>query len=69
MLVPNEHKELYYLLRKSTNRLASNIHHDKDNTYNKTRKLKNNKNIVLLSGKKGSSIVILVGPYSSMVEH
>ena len=39
--------------------LTKNVYHTKDDTYNKTKSLRDNKNIVILSGDKDSSIVIM----------
>ena len=42
-----------------TNKFTQNNHHTKDNTYNDLHHLRNNKNIVLVSGDKESSIVVM----------
>ena len=46
-------------LHKMTNKFTQNIRHTKDNTYNHLRHLRSNKDIVLLSGDKDSSVVIM----------
>ena len=42
-----------------TNKFTQNIRHTKDNTYHDLRHLRNNKDIVLLSGDKDSSVVVM----------
>ena len=43
-----------------TSKFTQNIRHTKDNTYHDLHHLRSNKNIVLLSGDKGSSVVVRV---------
>ena len=45
-------------LRKMTNKFTQNICHTKDNTYHDFCHLRNNKDIVLLSGDKDSPVVV-----------
>ena len=45
-------------LRKMTNKFTQNIRHTKDNTYHDFCHLRNNKDIVLLSGDKDSPVVV-----------
>ena len=42
-----------------TNKFTQNIRHTKDNTYHHLHHLRSNKDIVLLSGNKDSSVVIM----------
>ena len=44
--------------RNTTYTLTKNVYHTKDDTYNKTKSLRDNKNVVILSGDKDSSTVI-----------
>ena len=44
---------------KTTKLFVAFFYHTKDGTYNKTKSLRDNKNIVILSGEKDSSIVIM----------
>ena len=46
-------------LRKMTNKFTQNTCHAKDNTYHDLRHLRNHKDIVLLSGDKDSSVVVM----------
>lgn len=58
--VPAEVKEDFHeYLRGITNKFAQNIYHTKDNTFKSLKELRNNKDIVILSGDKDSSVVIL----------
>ena len=52
-------ENVHAYLRKMTNKFTQNNHHTKDNTYNDLHHLRNNKNIVLVSGDKESSIVVM----------
>ena len=59
-LVAAEEKEnLHEFLRKATNIFSQNIKYSKDNTFLKTKELRDNEDIVLLSGDKDSSVVIM----------
>ena len=46
-------------LRKMTNKFTQNIYHTKDDTYHNIRHLLQNKDIVVLSGDKDSSVVVV----------
>ena len=46
-------------LRKMTNKFTQNIYHTKDDTYRNLRHLIQNKDIVVLSGDKDSSVVVM----------
>ena len=46
-------------LRKMTNKFTQNIYHTKDDTYRNIRHLLQNKGIVVLSGDKDSSVVVV----------
>ena len=52
-------EEFHQFLRNTTCTLANNVYHIKDGTYNKTKSLRDNKNIVIRSGNKDSSIVVI----------
>ena len=52
-------KHFHEYLRKMTNKFTQNICHARDNTYHDLRHLRNNKDIVLLSGDKDSSAVVI----------
>ena len=52
-------EEFHQFLRNSTYTLTNNVYHTKDDTYNKTKSLRDNKAIVILSGEKDSSVVIM----------
>ena len=56
---PEVKEEFHQFLRNTTYTLTNNVYHTKDDTYNKTKSLRDNKNIVILSGDKDSSIVIM----------
>ena len=56
---PEVKEEFHQVLRNTTYTLTNNVYHTKDDTYNKTKSLRENKNIVILSGDKDSSIVIM----------
>ena len=56
---PEVKEEFHLFLRNTTYTLTNNVYHTKDDTYNKTKSLRGNKNIVILSGDKDSSIVIM----------
>ena len=55
--------EFHQFLRNTTHTLANNVYHTKDDTYKKIKLLKNNKNIVIRSGDKYSSIDIMNKKY------
>ena len=58
--VPSEEREqLHEFLRNYTNKFSENIHRDKDNTFNSLSEIRNNKDIVILSGDKDTSTVIM----------
>ena len=52
-------KKFHEYLGKMTKKFNQNICHPKDNTYHDLRLFRNNKNIVLLSGDKDSSLVAM----------
>ena len=52
-------KTFHEYLGKMTKKFTQNICHPKDNTYHDLRRFRNNKNIVLLSGDKDSSLVAM----------
>ena len=55
-----EEKENFHeFLRAETNKLTENIYQTKDKTFSQLNNLKKNENIVLLSGDKDSSTVIM----------
>ena len=56
---PEVKEEFHQFLRNMTYTLTNNVYHTKVNTYNKTKSLGDNKNIVILSGDKDNSIVIM----------
>ena len=56
---PELKEEFPQFLRNTTYTLTNNVYDSKDNTYNKTKSLRDNKNIVIFSGDKDSSIVIM----------
>ena len=56
---PEVKEEFHQFLRNTTNTLTNNVYHTKDDTCNKTKSLRDNKNIIILSGDKDSSIVIM----------
>ena len=55
----DDNKNLHELLRPATNTFTQNIYRTIDNTYKVLKPLKRNKDIVLLSGDKDSSVAIL----------
>ena len=67
---PEVKEEFHQFLRNTTYTLTNNVYHTKDDTYNKTKSLRDNKNIVILSGDKDSSIVTMNQiDYDKKVEH
>ena len=54
---PEVKEEFHQFLRNTTYTLTNNVYHTKDDTYNKTKSLRDNKNIVILSENFDSSIV------------
>ena len=56
-LSPEVKEEFHQFLRNTTYTLTNNVYHTKDDTYNKTKSLRDNKNIVILSENFDSSIV------------
>lgn len=56
--VSQELKEEFHQFRRNTT-LANNVYYTKDDTYKKTKSLRDNKNFVILAGDKDSSIVII----------
>ena len=56
---PDDKENFHEFLRSATNTFIQNVYRTKDNTYNLLKPLKTNKDIVLLSGHKDSSVVIL----------
>ena len=50
-------EEFYQFIRNTTYTLTNNVYHTKDDTYNKTKSLRDNKNIFILSENFDSSIV------------
>ena len=54
-----ELENFHKYLRLMTNKFTQNIRHTMDNTYHDLRQLRNNKDIVLLSGEKCSSVVVM----------
>ena len=58
--VPSESKEEFHqFLRNTTYKLSNNAYRTRDTTYYKTKFVRDNKDIVILSGDKDSSIVIM----------
>ena len=55
----DDKENLHELLRPATNTFTQNIYRTIDNTYKVLKPLKRNKDIVLLSGDKASSVAIL----------
>ncbi|XP_066926368.1 uncharacterized protein [Clytia hemisphaerica] len=55
----NKREEYHEYLRKLTNNLSKNVYQSKDDTFKLTRELRENENIVILSGDKDTSITIL----------
>ena len=59
--VSSKNMEYFYeYIRKMTNKFTQNIYHTKDDTYRNLRYVIRNKNILLLSGDKDSSVVVLL---------
>ena len=56
---PDDKENFHEFLRSTTNTFTQNVYRIKDNTYNLLKPLQRNKDIVLLSGDKDSSVVIL----------
>ena len=56
---PEVKEEFHQFLRNTTYTLTNNVCHTKDDIYNKTKSLREKKNIVILSRDKDSSIVIM----------
>ena len=56
-LSPEVKEEFHQFLRNTTYTLTNNVYHTKDDTYNKTKSLRDNKNIFILSENFDSSIV------------
>ena len=58
--VPQQEKEIFHqFLRNTTTSLTQNVFHTRDNVYMSTKALRENDNIVILSGDKDSSVIIL----------
>ena len=58
--VPPEGKEEFHqFLRNTTYKLSNNVYRTRDTMYHKTKFIRDNKDIVILSGDKDSSIVIM----------
>ena len=58
--VPSEKKEEFHeFLRSCTDKFAKNVYQDKDDTFKSVLEIKNNEDIVVLSGDKDSSVVLL----------
>ena len=59
-MVDNEKREEFHeYLRKQTDTLSQNIYFSKDNMFKSTKQLRENENIVLLSGDKDTRITIM----------
>ena len=58
-VIPEEKENFHNFLRKQTNLFSNNILNSNDSTYNSLKSLIRNKNIVILSGDKDSSVVIM----------
>ena len=56
---PENKEEFHEFLRSTTNIFTQNVFHTKDKTFKSLSELRQNKNIVILSGDKDSSIVIM----------
>ena len=56
---PDDKENFHEFLRSATNTFTQNIYRTKESTYNFLKPLQTNKDIVLLSGNKDSSVVIL----------
>ena len=56
---PDDKENFNEFLRSTTNTFTENVYRTKDSTYNLLKLLQRNKDIVLLSGDKDSSVVIL----------
>ena len=55
-----EKKELFHeFLRGHVNKFTQNVYHSKDNTFKSLAEIRKNQDIVILSGDKDSSTVIL----------
>ena len=52
---PEVKEEFHQLLRNTSYTLTNNVYHTKDDTYNKTKSLRDNKNIAILSRDKDSN--------------
>ena len=58
--VPPESKEEFHqFLRNTTYKLSNNVYRTRDTMYHKTKFIRDNKDIVILSGDKDSSMVIM----------
>ena len=55
----DEKENFHEFLRSATNTFTQNVYRTKDSTYNLLKPLQRNKDIVLLSGDKDSSVVVL----------
>ena len=56
---PESKKEFYQFLRNTKYKLSNNVYRTRDTIYHTTKFIRDNKDIVILSGDKGSSIVIM----------
>ena len=56
---PDDKENFHEFLRSATNTFTQTVFRTKDNAYNLLKRLKTNKDIILLSGDKDSSVVIL----------
>ena len=56
---PGDMENFHEFFRSATNPFTQNVHRTKDSTYSLLKPLQRNKGIVLLSGNKDSSVVIL----------
>ena len=55
----DQKEDFHEYVRGATNKFTQNIYRTKDDTFKSLKELKDNKNIVILSGDKDSSIVIM----------
>ena len=58
-ILPDDKENFHEFLRSATNTFTQNVYRTKDRSYNLLKPLQRNKDIVLLSGDKDSSVVIL----------
>ena len=58
-IIPEQKEEFHEFLRANTNKFTQNVYQTKDNTFKSLKSFRDNKDIVVLSGDKDSSVVTM----------